>query len=220
MLKLILPVILAAVLIGAAIQTAEAAPAPTFANETFYNNGKFNVEKAKSAVIALMEYHGYPVYPGMRKHLWVSDYGTGQFTKLGLAARMWCNNERDRYMLMDIFLLPGQMLPEHWHLASGPNPAKTEGWLVRYGSAHIVGEGRPNLKSCVVVPQCHNHGQVTVRHEVFAKPGDFLQLNRVGAHHWQFAGPKGAIVTEVATLHSNQGVRHLEPKINRNFLSQ
>jgi len=208
------------VLIGAAVQAAETAPLPRFSNETFYKKGKFDEGKAKDAVIALMKYHGYPVYPDMKKQLWVSDYGTGQFTQVGLAARMWCNNERDRYMLMDLFLLPGQMLPEHWHVASGKNPAKTEGWLVRYGSAHIVGEGTPNLKSGIVIPKCHNNGQVTVRHEVFAKPGTFLQLNRVGAHHWQFAGPAGAIVTEVATVHSDKGVRHLDPAINRNFLAQ
>ena len=191
---------------------------PAFDNASFYKDGKFDVEKGKDAVIAMMKYHGYPVYPGMRQALWVSDYGTGQFRRLGLAARMWKNNEADRYMLMDMFLLPGQMLPEHWHLAAGDNPSKREGWLVRYGSAHIVGEGEPNLAPEVVVPKCHNGGEVTVKHEVFAKAGEFAALNREGAHHWQLAGPEGAIVNEVANVHSEPGVRHLDPAINKNFL--
>ena len=178
------------------------------------------MEKAKDAIIALMKHHGYPVYPELRNQLWISDYGTGEFTKVGLAAHMWVNNERDRYMLMDFFLLPGQMLPEHWHLAYDDLPAKREGWLVRYGSSHIVGEGNPNLHSDVVIPKCHANGQVTVQHEVFAKAGEFVSLNRVGAHHWQLAGPTGAIITEVANVHSNKGVRHLDPAINRNFLAQ
>jgi D-lyxose ketol-isomerase len=192
--------------------------APVFDNASFYKDGKFDVEKGKDAVIALMKYHGYPDYPGMREALWVSDYGTGEFTRLGLAARMWKNNEADRYMLMDLFLLPGQMLPEHWHLAAGDNPSKREGWLVRYGSAHIVGEGEPNLAPEVVVPKCHNGGEATVKHEVFAKAGEFVALNREGAHHWQLAGPEGAIVTEVANVHTGPGVRHLDPAINKNFL--
>ncbi|MCX6926796.1 MAG: hypothetical protein NT154_26865 [Verrucomicrobia bacterium] len=193
---------------------------PVFDNASFYKEGKFDVDKAKDAVIVLMKYHGYPVYPGMREALWVSDYGTGEFTRLGLAARMWKNNETDRYMVMDMYLLPGQMLPEHWHLAAGDNPAKREGWLIRYGSSHIGGEGEPNLSPEVVIPKCHNGGQVTVKHEVFARAGDFVPLNREGAHHWQLAGPEGAIITEVANVHSNDGVRHLDPAINQNFLGK
>ena len=130
---------------------------PRFKNETFYGpDGKFDVEKGKHAIIALCKYHGYPIFPGLREKLWVSDYGTGQFTKLGLAAYLFINNEEDRYMLMDLFLLPGQMLPEHWHLDGEKNPAKREGWLVRWGSSHIVGIGEPNLSKEVVIPKCQD----------------------------------------------------------------
>ena len=52
---------------------------------------------------------------------------------------MFKNNEKDHYMLMDLFLKPNQMLPEHWHLAAENNLAKREGWLVRYGKSHVVG---------------------------------------------------------------------------------
>ena len=129
-------------------------------NAYYYTDGKFDVEKGKDAIIALMKYHGYPVYPGIREKLFVTDYGLGHFTEVGLAAVMWNNNEKDRYMLMDIFLVPNQMLPEHWHLMAKDNPAKLEGWLVRYGLSHIVGEGKPNLT--VKVPAIHNGGKVTV----------------------------------------------------------
>ncbi|MFC1806667.1 hypothetical protein ACFL09_06795 [Planctomycetota bacterium] len=78
-----------------------------FDNASFYDkDGKFLEDKAKDAYIAVMKYHGYPVYPKMREELWVSDYGTGQFTKLGLAARMWKNHEEHLFMLMDVYLLP------------------------------------------------------------------------------------------------------------------
>ena len=190
-----------------------------FKNEQFYDaDGKFLVEKGKDGVIALCKCHGYPVFPDLRENLWVSDYATGQFAKLGLAAYMFINNVEDRYMLMDLFLLPGQMLPEHWHLEAEGNPAKREGWLVRWGLSHIVGIGEPNLGKEVVVPKCHWGGKVTTEHEVVATPGTFVPLAKVGTRHWQYGGPQGAIITEVANVHTNSGVRHTDPALNKYFL--
>ena len=190
-----------------------------FKNETFYGaDGKFIEEKGKDAIIALCKYHGYPVFPGLREKLWVSDYATGQFTKLGLAAYSFINNEEDRYMLMDLFLLPGQMLPEHWHLEGEGNPAKREGWLVRWGLSHIVGIGEPNLSKDIVIPKCHCGGTVSTKHEEIATPGTFVKLAKVGTRHWQYAGPEGAIITEVANVHTNSAVRHADPELNKYFL--
>jgi D-lyxose ketol-isomerase len=192
-----------------------------FDNATFYGaDGKFDVEKGKDAVMAVMKYHGYPVFPGMREKIWVSDYGTGQFTKLGLAAYLFMNNEDDKYMLMDIILLPGQMLPEHWHLDGAKNPAKREGWLVRWGLSHIVGEGEANLGKDVVIPKCHMDGEATTKHEVVAGPGTFVPLAKVYTRHWQFAGPEGAIITEVANVHTDSAVRHSDQKLNDFFLGK
>ncbi len=193
-----------------------------FDNSYYYGpDGKFQEDKAKDAYIAMMKYHGYPVYPGLREKLWVSDYSTGQFSKLGLGAVMWMNNEKDRYMQMDLYLMPGQMLPEHWHLdGANGNPAKREGWLVRYGLSHVVGEGENNLPKEVVIPKVHANGTATTMHDVVATPGTFVPLNRVGARHWQFAGPEGAIITEVANVHTDNAVRHTDPAINKAFLGE
>lgn len=194
-------------------------PKLQFNNADFYGaDGKLDVEKAKDGILKLCRHHGYPVYPGMREQMFVSDYGIGQITKLGLAGVMFNNNVDDRYMLMDLFLLPGQMLPEHWHEEADSNPAKREGWLVRWGVSHIVGIGQPNLGRDVTVPKCHWGGKVTVEHEVVARPGMFVPLAKVGTRHWQFAGPEGAIVTEVANVHTNAGVRHTDPVLNDYFL--
>ena len=191
-----------------------------FSNGQFYGaDGNFDVEKGKDAIVALAEYHGYHLFPEFRENLWVSDYGTGQFTKLGLAAYSFVNNVEDRYMLMDLFMLPGQMLPEHWHTEGEGNPAKLEGWLARWGLSHIVGIGEPNLPDEVVVPKCHCGGTTTTEHEVTATPGMFVQLAEVGTRHWQFAGPEGAIVTEVANVHTGSAVRHSDKAINDRFLS-
>ena len=185
-----------------------------FNNADFYGaDGKFDVEKGKDAIITLMKYHGYPVFPDIREKLWVSDYGTGEFLKLGLAANMFINNEEARYMVMDLFLLPNQMLPEHYHLKTDKNPAKNEGWVVRHGVSYVYGEGVPTKPMHAIVPKCHMNGTVTVEHEVILKPGEFTPLVRVGSRHWQFGGPEGAIITEVATVHDNSGVRHSETNL-------
>lgn len=190
-----------------------------FDNAEFYgSDGSFQVDKAKQAILRLCAYHNYPVFPDLAQNLWVSDYGIGQFTTLGLAACIFVNNVADRYMMMDLFILPGQMLPEHWHVAAEGNPAKLEGWLVRWGLSHIVGVGEPNLGSDVVVPKIHWGGRVTARHDVPAKPGMFVPLGKVESPHWQFGGPEGAIVTEVANVHTGAGVRHSDPVLNDNFL--
>jgi len=211
--------------LGGAAQTAQAHEAtkkdmPEFDNAQFYDaDGKFDVEKGKDGIEALCKYHGYPIFPDFRENLWVSDYNTGEYTKLGLAAYMFMNNTEDKYMLMDLFLLPGQMLPEHWHLAAEGNPAKREGWLVRWGMSHIVGIGEPNLCESIVIPKCHCGGTVETKHETHAKPGIFVPLAKVGTKHWQYGGPEGAIITEVANVHTDSAVRHADKKLNDFFLN-
>jgi len=211
----------ALVMLGGCTES-KSASAIQFDNSYYYGpDGKFQEEKAKDAYIALMKYHGYPVYPGIREKLWVSDYNTGQFTKLGLGAIGWVNNEKDLYMLQDLYLMPGQMLPEHWHLdGEKGKPAKMEGWFIRHGLSHVVGEGENNLPKEVVIPKCHCNGTATVMHDVVATPGMFVPLNKMYAHHWQFAGPEGAIITEVGNLHTNSAVRHQDAAINKAFLGE
>ena len=198
-------------------------PMPTFENASFYENGKFSEEKAKDAIIALCRYHGYPVFPGLREGLWVFDYGLGEFTQLGLACYSFVNNVAgpSSYMLMHIFLLPNQMLPEHWHEKPADpknGPQKDEGWLIRWGRSYVVGEGEPNLPKEVVVPKSHNNGEVTVKHCIIADPGTFVPLAKVGTRHWQFAGEQGVILTEVANAHDNASVRHTDKIANDTFL--
>lgn len=190
-----------------------------FDNADFYDaEGDFLEDRARQAVLRVCQHHGYPIFPGFAENLWITDYGVGKFAEMGLAAYVFVNNEEDRYMMLDLFLLPNQMLPEHWHLAAEDNPAKMEGWLVRWGISHLVGIGEPNLRPEVVVPACHWNGRVTTQHAVVGTPGTFVPLGEVESRHWQFGGPEGGIVTEVANVHTNSGVRHSDPKLNEFFL--
>jgi len=185
-----------------------------FANEDFYSNGEFDKEKAKDAYIAVMQYHGYPVPESFKEKLWVSDYGIGDFANLGLGAVMFMNDEKERYMLMDLYLLPNQMLPEHFHLPTDKGKEKMEGWLVRHGVSHIVGEGEETPGLRAMIPKSQQGVEcVTVFHDTVCKPGMYAQLNRPTARHWQLAGSEGAIITESATFHDDTGVRHTNPKL-------
>ena len=194
----------------------------TFPNEYYYTDGKFDEGKAKDAIIALLKYHDYPVFDNLRESLWVSDYGTGQFAKLGLAALPIVNNEKDLYMLQDLFLMPGQMLPEHWHEIPANLPLKMEAWFVRNGSCYIAGIGEDNIGTFpdIVIPQCQMDGSVTFKNIVKAEPGRLVTLSQAKSRHWQFAGEQGVIESEVATVHSGIDVRHSDERINNNFLNK
>ena len=195
---------------------------PTFDNEFFYESGKFSEEKAKDAIIALCRYHRYPVFPGFREKLWVFDYGTGEFAKLGLACYTFVNHVAGQYsyMLSNLFLLPNQMLPEHWHeIPENKECAqKDEGWAIQWGRSYVVGIGEANLPAEVVIPKCHANGTTTVSHCIVADPGTFVPLTEVGTRHWQFGGREGVILTEVANCHDDKSVRHTDPVCNRAFL--
>ena len=196
---------------------------PVFNNADFYSSdGKFNVEKGKDAILELCRYHRYPIFPGMREKLFVTDYGLGQFTTVGLACIIFVNNVagESSYMMLEIYLLPNQMLAEHWHEKPENNPLcaqKNEGWLIRWGRSYVVGEGETNLPPEVVVPKIHMDGKVTVHHCIVADPGDFVPLTRIGSRHWQLAGKEGVILTEVANAHDGGAVRHSDPTADATF---
>jgi D-lyxose ketol-isomerase len=173
----------------------------TFDNDFFYKeDGSFDPEKARDAYIAVMKYHGYPVFEGMREKIWVSDYGTGQFAKLGLGAYGFINDKKGGYLGQDMFLLPNQMLPEHYHIET-EKPAKMEGWHVRHGEAYVYGEGEPTKNMKAVI------------HEKILKEGQTAVLERETARHWMFGGPEGVVVSEYGRYHDNAGVFHSDPKL-------
>lgn len=188
-----------------------------FTNDQFYDAaGNFLEEKGKDALMEMLAYHDYPVFDRLRERIWLTDYNKGNYAELGLASVMFVNNEEDQYMLMDIFLLPGQMLGEHMHFAADGNPAKMEGWLIRHGKSYIVGVGEDNRSQFpqVIVPKDHWDGKVTTKHIIEANEGDFASLTKVESAHWQMAGPEGAVITEVGNVHTNSGVLRSDPEMN------
>ena len=185
-----------------------------FRNEDFYQaDGSFDGDKAKQAYYALMEHHGYPIVPRLKgEEFWAIDFGLGQFMEVGMAGIFWVNNLEGNYFGHEIYLLPGQMIPEHCHLGTEAAGPKMEAWQVRHGSVQIyaTGEATPGVDERI--PPLHRE-IAEARQERTLMPGEMGALNQAGAKHWMRGGSEGGIVTEYATYHDGDGLRFTHPDI-------
>ena len=181
-------------------------------NADFYQpDGSFDAERAKDAYYALMEYHGYPIPEFLRgEDFWTLDFGLGNFAEVGMAGTFWIINAEHDYTGHEIFLLPGQMIPEHRHVKTDTARAKVEAWHLRHGSVTLVGEGEPTPG--FAIPPTHRDIAVA-RTAIVLKPGETRPLNAPLERHWMIAGPEGAIVSEYASAHDMEGLRFTHPDI-------
>lgn len=177
-------------------------------NSDFYKDGAFDQEKAKQAYLGMFERLGYPVSPVLKTdEMWVTDFAQGDFVNVGMAGIFWVNNTDAGYLGVEMFLLPGQMIPEHGHDDCEQAPSKMESWHVRHGSLVTFGEGEDNGPPPCIVPQSQvDAGGVTVRHWTELKPGEVQTLNRQKALHFMVAGPEGAIATEYGSGHHGEAM--------------
>jgi len=183
-------------------------------NKTFYNaDGTFNAAKAKQAYYDMMKRFGYPVYDKLKSDdFWAIDFGLGDFVNVGMGGIFWCNDSKHGYFGHEIFLLPGQMIVEHAHMATPQAKPKMEAWLVRHGSVYLFGEGE-EIKPCPVELPASQAKFITARRCRFLKAGEIAALDRPEAKHFMVAGPDGAIVTEFGTYHDNAGLRFTHPNV-------
>ncbi len=188
---------------------------PALASEHFYDaEGAFDEQRARRAYLALMRYYGFPISDNLRENLFVADFGLGAFAEVGLGGVIWVGEKEANYSSIEIFLLPDQMIPEHWHVAledEGVAP-KMESWIVRYGRTFTYGDGPATENPSVTVhPIQAEH--VTARHETPLGPGEVTGIRTPLEKHWQQAGPEGCILTEVSTYHDGRAVRFTDPRI-------
>jgi len=184
---------------------------PAWKNEDFYKGGKFDADAAKKAYYTLMEFHKFPVMPVLKAdQFWVQDFGIGSFIDTGMAGIFYINNLKDNYFLHDIWLLPGQMIPEHCHMKTEAAGPKMEAWLVRHGMAWMYSVGTPNPGDEDRIPTSHRKIAVA-RKAAKTTPGEMQKLEVAEQKHFMLAGPQGAIVTEVATYHDGAGLRFTHP---------
>jgi D-lyxose ketol-isomerase len=141
----------------------------------------------------------------------------GDFVNVGMGGVIWVNHNHDDggYMGHEIFLLPGQMIPEHAHVAvEGVCPAKKEAWLVRHGSIYnfSIKKEPTGFVDGVEIPESQReHCVVNSSDKLVAGELDYLKTE--SEMHFMIAGPEGAIVTEFATYHDNKALRFTHPKL-------
>lgn len=190
----------------------EVVPVRTYTSAEFYDaQGAFDAEKAKAAYFDMFRRFGYPISDALRKEMWVLDFGLGDFANVGMAGIFWLNRQDYGYFGHEIFLLPGQMIPEHCHLATDKGPAKMESWQPRRGMIYTFGEGNPTPELLSKIPA----SQRKLVHSRCCKPlgiDEVGHLNRLTAWHFMVAGPEGALVTEYGTFHDMAGLRFSNPK--------
>jgi len=122
--------------------------------------------------------------------IFAKDWGLGQFTEIGLGGIFWINDKKYNYTSLEMYLLPNQMIPEHWHVG---DPAagigvKMESWHVRWGKTYTYGEGKPTAKLSVKVPKSQAK-YVTALKETPLEVGQVTGLTKPLEKHWQQAGP-------------------------------
>lgn len=208
--------------VRAADAPAEPKPAPArrreplvFENRDFYTaDGAFDETAAKRAYLRLCRRFGYAIHDNLRNNLFVTDFALGRFVEVGLGCLVWVDDPKGNYCSLEIFLLPGQMIPEHWHVGiedEGVAP-KMESWIVRHGKTFTYGEGEPTAELSVSIPESERPF-VTVRREKPLAVGEVTGIAKPMERHWQLAGPEGCILTEVSTYHTPAAVRFTNPKI-------
>lgn len=182
-----------------------------YSNADFYTNGVFNKEIALKAYLDMFEFYGVPYTDLMKKEMWVTDFGLGDFEHVGMGGIFWVNDAEHNYFGHEIYLLPNQMIVEHAHVATPGHAAKFESWLVRNGSCYnySIGDATPNAP--VLPASQKNH--ITVSHFVKMKVGDIVPLAKLESKHFLFAGNNGLIVTEFGSYHDGKGLRFTNPNV-------
>ena len=186
-----------------------------YPSEYFYKaDGTFDDEKAKAAFFEMFEYHGYSLTESLKtdERFWVAEFKLGDYSNVGMAGIFWVNDKEHNYFGHEIYLLPGQMIPEHSHHPAEDMPAKHEIWQVRHGSIHTLAQGGSPEDCPVEIPKSQlDAGAITCFKAKKLEVGGEDILAKLEEPHFMIAGPEGAIVTEYASYHSGEGLRFTNP---------
>ncbi len=175
-----------------------------YTNADFYTDGKFNQDVALDAMKDMFKFYDVPFTKFMEENIWVTDFGMGDFENVGMGGIFWVNDKEHGYFAHAIYLLPGQMIPEHSHVATDM-PAKHESWMVEKGWAYNFSEIGEATADAPAIPA--THGPVVSKHYTIQHVGEILPLAKLESWHFLMAGPEGAIVDEWACYHDNNGLR-------------
>ena len=198
--------------VATAAAPREKAKVKNYTNADFYDaDGTFVEENARQAYYDMFRRFGYPISDRLREEMWILDFGLGDFSRVGMAGIFWLNRQDYNYFGHEIYLLPGQMIPEHNHLATDKGDPKMESWQPRQGMIYTFGEGEPTPELLDKIPPSQRD-IVKSRHCTPLGIDELADLNRLTAWHFMVAGSEGALVTEYGTFHDMDGLRFSNPK--------
>lgn len=181
-----------------------------YTNADFYKDGVFQEDVAFAAYFDMFDRFNYSIEDSLRgnKDFWVAEFSVGDFENVGMGGIIWVNDKVHNYFSHEIYLLPGQMIPEHFHLPAEDMPAKFESWHVRYGSIYNFGVGGEKTDELVkLLPKSQlDDNAITCWDCKEMKTGDFASLSGIEEPHFMMGGPDGAIVSEYGSFHSFKGL--------------
>ena len=186
---------------------------PKYENDFFYPNHQFDVARALQAYAELFRFHQYSLAESVLKRpdIWITDFGLDNFLEVGFGGVCFVNHKEYGYFCHSIYLLPGQMIAEHYHLPALGKPAKHETWHVQHGSIWTLAQGGDKSKMPFRIPECEE-ATMTCFDAKYLQTGDMDALKNLEEPHYMMAGPEGAIVSEYACFHSGEGFRLSNPK--------
>ncbi len=198
----------AGILGAAEAHGAAAKKLKTYPNEHYYkSDGSFDADAARAVFYEMFEFHGYPIVPRLKtEEFWVADFGLGNFAEVGMGGIFWLNLKEENYFGHEIYLLPGQQIPEHRHLLTPDAEPKRESWQTRHGYVYLYGEGTPTPGVEKRIPPSHRDVCVS-RTEQKLLPGEVAHMGGPEQWHFMLGGENGGIVTEYATYHDNAALR-------------
>ncbi len=180
-----------------------------YTNADFYTDGKFNEDVAIKAYKDMFEFYDIPFTKFLEENFWVAEFGVGDFENVGMGGVFWVNDQEHGYFAHAIYLLPGQMIPEHAHVKT-EFPAKFESWMVTKGWCYNFSEIGDETPNAPAIPA--SHGPIKSKAFVVQNVGDIVHLKKEESFHFLMAGPEGAIVDEWACYHDGAGLRFTNPK--------
>ncbi len=181
-----------------------------YTNADFYKDGTLDPEIALNAYLDMLEHYGVPYSDFLKENIWITDFNLGDFENVGMAGVFWVNDLEHQYLGHEIYLLPGQMIVEHKHVAT-EYPAKFESWQVRHGWVYnySIGDATPSPPQ---LPESQKN-YITVSHFQKQLADEVIHLAELESPHFLLAGPEGAIVTEYANYHDGNGLRFTNPNV-------
>lgn len=188
-----------------------------FDHAAFYDSkGNFKEAAARQAYLDFMKWKGYELDKDFEKNiqdnLVVTDFGLGQFTKVGMGMLIWSNDSENNYASVEVLLLPWQMMPEHWYVPAADAPPRVKTIHCRYGSAYLYGEGKPTKK---IKGRLHEIQKLhtSVWTEQTLNVGEMTSYPKPAEKRWKQAGPAGAIFSEYSTYRTYKSIRFSDPNI-------